>query len=135
MITSILQHEESRHDSAFPLDLGSAEILFLSQISDVYVGRSPDPVPPLGCFQRRLTCSEQHFVNVFSPCSESSERSGSGEKGPPDRDEVPTCPPLETRRVVMNRRLSRIHSALLAVIFAAVGTHAFAQNAFVIIGF
>ena len=32
----------------------------------------------------------------------------------------------------MNRRLSRIHSALLAVVFAAVGTHAFAQNALTI---
>ncbi|MGE4603199.1 MAG: hypothetical protein AAEJ65_09870 [Planctomycetota bacterium] len=32
----------------------------------------------------------------------------------------------------MNRRLSRIHSALLAVIFAAVGTHAFAQNSLTI---
>ncbi|HIC22606.1 MAG TPA: hypothetical protein EYO84_04200, partial [Planctomycetes bacterium] len=32
----------------------------------------------------------------------------------------------------MNRRLSRIHSALLAVIFAAVGTHAFAQNSLAI---
>lgn len=32
----------------------------------------------------------------------------------------------------MNRRLSRIHSALLAVVFAAVGTHAFAQNSLTI---
>ncbi|MEE2889594.1 MAG: hypothetical protein VX404_04040 [Planctomycetota bacterium] len=32
----------------------------------------------------------------------------------------------------MNRPLSRLHSALLAVIFAAVGTHAFAQNSLTI---
>ncbi|MGE4618717.1 MAG: hypothetical protein AAEJ04_02795 [Planctomycetota bacterium] len=32
----------------------------------------------------------------------------------------------------MNRRLSRLRSALLAVIFAAVGTHAFAQNSLTI---